>query len=155
MSTVTGTSLSGGSVCAGSHIKIKMFSIPTFLIGFLLLAPIYPSSLRKTAVLSSESFASDSEGSAPLSSSGSDVVVHVPEEINLASSFDPDPSYANAPTGTNDDPVAVANTRSQRALPTGLEGQEWFWKKLEKVTAEVKTPLIPEFQVVIEDTPKK
>jgi len=40
-------------------------------------------------------------------------------------------------------------------LPTGLEGQEWFWKKLEKVTAEVKTPLIPEFQVVIEDTPKK
>ena len=59
------------------------------------------------------------------------------------------------PTDPGPDPVEVARERSERSLPTGLEGQEWFWKKLSTVTSENKEPLIPDFKVESSVSSKK
>ena len=60
-----------------------------------------------------------------------------------------DTSIDNSPTGEAEDPVEIARIRSERSMPTGLQGQDWFWKKLGKVTSEIKSPVVPEFKVEV------
>jgi hypothetical protein len=75
-----------------------------------------------------------------ISSSGPDAELSPPDIDESIS----DPS--NEPEALG--PVEVARQRLEGStLPTGLEGQEWFWKKLGKVTEEIKYPVIPEFHV--------
>jgi len=63
-----------------------------------------------------------------------------------------DKSIDNSPTGVAEDPVEIARIRSERSLPTGLQGQDWFWKKLGKVTSEIKSPVVPEFKVEVSES---
>ena len=63
-----------------------------------------------------------------------------------------DTSIDNSPTGVAEDPVEIARIRSERSLPTGLQGQDWFWKKLGKVTSEIKSPVVPEFKVEVSES---
>ena len=63
-----------------------------------------------------------------------------------------DTSIDNSPTGVAEIPVEIARIRSERSLPTGLQGQDWFWKKLGKVTSEIKSPVVPEFKVEVSES---
>jgi|SaaInlStandDraft_1057018.scaffolds.fasta_scaffold177708_2 hypothetical protein len=105
-------------------------------------SPSGPSNAANDSIddASGSSSSSSSSGSDDNIIAGTEPVIEVSDSIAATDE--------EAPTGLSD-PVEVARIRSERSLPTGLEGQDWFWKKLSKVTEEIKTPLIPEFKVEI------
>ena len=76
-----------------------------------------------------------------------------PSDLELSPPVIEDP--ITGPPAESLGPVEVARQRLEKPLlPTGLEGQDWFWKKLATVTSEIKYPVRPEFKVEAVD-PKR